>query len=405
MTTTLTPPPPPALEPLSQRARAATPSPTLAITAKANALKSEGVDIVSFGAGEPDFDTPQNVKDAAVAALDKGDTKYTPSSGTVALKAAIIAKLQRDNDLSYAPAEIIVSCGAKHSLYNIMQAMLDPGDEVIIPAPYWVSYPEQVKLAGAHPVFVPADEDTGFLTSASQIESALTPRTKMVIINSPSNPTGAVYSPQELRDISDLCVGRGLYLVSDEIYEKILYDNRPFVSPASFSAEAKRLTLTVNGLSKAYSMTGWRLGYAAADKDIVAAMSKIQDQSTSNPTSFVQAGGVEALNGPQDSVEMMRVAFEERRNTIVAALNAIPGVHCLSPGGAFYVFPNVSDLYARGGFAGSDDLAAQLLEKAHVAVVPGSGFGSDAHIRLSYATSMANIEKGIARIAEFVRQL
>jgi aspartate aminotransferase len=405
MTMTLTPPPPPAIEALSQRARAAAPSPTLAITAKANALKAEGVDVISFGAGEPDFDTPQNIKDAAVAALAKGDTKYTLSSGTVALKDAIIAKLKRDNDLTYTRAEIIVSCGAKHSLYNIMQAMLDPGDEVVIPAPYWVSYPEQVKLAGGVPVSVSASEDGGFLTSAVEIERALTPRTKLVIINSPSNPTGAVYTPQTLREISDLCVGRGLYLVSDEIYEKILYTGSEFVSPASFSPEAKRLTLTVNGFSKAYSMTGWRLGYAAADKDIVAAMSKIQDQSTSNPTSIAQAGGVEALNGPQDSVEMMRRAFQERRDTIVAALNAIPGIHCLSPGGAFYVFPNVSELYARGGFSGSDALATHLLDTAHVAVVPGSGFGSDAHIRLSYATSMENIYEGIARIAEAVRQL
>ena len=405
---------PPQQRMLSQRALDCAPSPTLAITAKANALKSEGKDIVGFGAGEPDFDTPQNIKDAAVAALAAGQTKYTPSSGTPALKDAIIGKLQRDNGLTYGRNEIIVSCGAKHSLYNIMQAMLDPGDEAVIPAPYWVSYPEQVKLAGATPVIVPTTERTQFLATAADIEAALTPKTRMVIVNSPSNPTGAVYTPQALRDISDLCVGRGLYLVSDEIYEKILYQGQEFVSPASFSAEAKRLTITVNGFSKAYSMTGWRLGYAAADLDIVAAMSKIQDQSTSNPTSFAQAAAVEALNGPQEAVETMRRAFEERRDYIVSALNDIPGVHCLRPGGAFYVFPNVAALYGKNWtpdgdgprtVGGSDDLSEYLLSSAGVAVVPGSGFGADANIRLSYATSMANIQKGVARIAEAVAGL
>lgn len=399
---------------LSQRAIDAAPSPTLAITAKANALKAEGRDIVSFGAGEPDFDTPQNVKDAAVAALAKGDTKYTPSSGTAALKDAILAKLQRDNSLTYSRSEIIVSCGAKHSIYNVMQAMLNPGDEVIIPAPYWVSYPEQVKLAGGVPVVVPAGEKSGFLVDASAIERALTPRTKMVIINSPSNPTGAVYSPAALRAISDLCVARGIYLLSDEIYEKIIYPPSEFVSPASFGPQAKALTITINGFSKAHSMTGWRLGYAAAALDIVAAMSKIQDQSTSNPTSITQAAGVEALNGPQDSVEHMRHAFEERRDFIVSALRAIDGVQCALPGGAFYVFPNVSSFYGRSYTAegedartigGSDDLTEFLLTQAGVAVVPGAGFGADDHVRLSYATSLPNIEKGLARMASALKGL
>jgi len=399
---------------LSLRAIQAAPSPTLAITAKANALKAQGKDVISFGAGEPDFDTPQNVKDAAVAALARGDTKYTPSSGTVALKDAIIAKLKRDNGLTYGRTEIIVSCGAKHSIYNLMQAMLDPGDEVIVPSPYWVSYPEQVKLADGIPVIVPATEASGFLTSAAEIEAHFTPKTKLVIVNSPSNPTGAVYTPQALRDISDLCVGRGIYLMSDEIYEKILYTGAEFVSPASFSEAAKKLTITINGFSKAHSMTGWRLGYAAADLDIVAAMSKIQDQSTSNPTSIAQAGGVEALNGPQDAVETMRLAFQERRDVIVPALNNIPGIHCLNPQGAFYVFPNVSALYGKSWtpegdaprtIGGSDDFAAYLLEKYEVAVIPGSGFGTDGNIRLSYATSMDNINRGIARIAEAVQAL
>jgi len=405
---------PPQQRMLSQRAINAAPSPTLAITAKANALKAQGKDVVSFGAGEPDFDTPQNVKDAAITALAKGDTKYTPSSGTVALKDAIIAKLKRDNGLTYGRTEVIVSCGAKHSIYNLMQAMLDPGDEVIVPSPYWVSYPEQVKLADGVPVIVPTTEATGFLTSAADIESHLTPKTKLVIVNSPSNPTGAVYTPQALRDISDLCVGRGIYLMSDEIYEKILYTGSEFVSPASFSEAAKKQTITINGFSKAHAMTGWRLGYAAAELDIVAAMSKIQDQSTSNPTSIAQAAGVEALNGPQEAVETMRQAFQERRDYIVSALNDIPSFHCLNPGGAFYVFPNVSALYGKSWMpdgdsprtiGGSDDFAAYLLEKYEVAVIPGSGFGADGNIRLSYATSMENIKRGVARIAEAVQAL
>ena len=405
---------PPQQNMLSLRALNAAPSPTLAITAKANALKAQGKDIVSFGAGEPDFDTPQNVKDAAVAALARGDTKYTPSSGTVALKDAIIGKLKRDNNLTYSRNEIIASCGAKHSIYNLMQALIGPGDEVVISAPYWVSYPEQVKLADGTPVIISADESTGFLTTAAQIESAFTPRTKMVVVNSPSNPTGAVYTPGALRDIAELCAGRGIYLMSDEIYEKILYAGNEFVSSASFSDEIKKLTITINGFSKAHSMTGWRLGYAAADMDIVAAMSKIQDQSTSNPASITQAAGVEALNGPQESVEMMRQAFQERRDFVVPALNAIPGISCTTPGGAFYVFPNVSALYGKnwmsGGNAprtigGSDDFAAYLLEKYDVAVIPGSGFGADANIRLSYATSMANLQKGLARIADAVAAL
>lgn len=407
-------PTPPHQNMLSLRALNAAPSPTLAITAKANALKAQGKDVVSFGAGEPDFDTPQNVKDAAVAALARGDTKYTPSSGTVALKDAIIGKLKRDNNLTYSRNEIIASCGAKHSIYNLMQALIGPGDEVVISAPYWVSYPEQVKLADGTPVIISADESTGFLTTAAQIESAFTPRTKMVVVNSPSNPTGAVYTPGALRDIAELCAGRGIYLMSDEIYEKILYAGNEFVSPASFSDEIKKLTITINGFSKAHSMTGWRLGYAAADMDIVAAMSKIQDQSTSNPASITQAAGVEALNGPQESVEMMRQAFQERRDFVVPALNAIPGISCTTPGGAFYVFPNVSALYGKnwmsGGNAprtigGSDDFAAYLLEKYDVAVIPGSGFGADANIRLSYATSMANLQKGLARIADAVAAL
>jgi aspartate aminotransferase len=397
---------------LSQRAINAAPSPTLGIAAKAAALKAEGKDVLSFSAGEPDFDTPQNVKDAAVKALAAGQTKYTPSSGTPALKNAIIAKLERDNGLTYKPNEIIASAGAKHSIYNLMQAILEEGDEVLIPAPYWVSYPEQVKLADATPVIVPTGPD--FLTSAAELEKYITSNTKLLVLNSPSNPTGAVYSPEQLKAIAELAVKHGIYVLSDEIYEKIIFAPNKFVSIASFGPEIKALTITVNGLSKSHSMTGWRIGYAAGDAEIVAAMGRIQDQSTSNPTSITQAASVEALNGPQDAVETMRVEFEKRRTLIVDGLNAVPGIECPNPGGAFYVFPKVSGLYGKSYTAadgtvktikGSDDFAAWLLESVTVALVPGSGFGADDYVRLSYATSSDNIRKGIERIAAAVETL
>jgi len=396
---------------LSERAINALPSPTLTIAAKANALKAEGRDIVSFSAGEPDFDTPQNVKDAAIKAINSGQTKYTPSSGTPALKNAIIAKLERDNGLTYKPSQIIASAGAKHSIYNLMQAILQKGDEVLIPAPYWVSYPEQVKLAGAKPVIVPTDSQ--FQITASALERFVTAETKLIVLNSPSNPTGAVYEESTLRDIAELAVRYGIYVMSDEIYEKVLYDGRKPVSIASLNNAIKDLTITINGLSKSHSMTGWRLGYAAGDAEIVAAMGRIQDQSTSNPSSITQAAGVEALNGPQDAVELMRVEFQKRREYIVKALNEIPDVTTNLPGGAFYVFPNVGKLYGRSYtvdgvtkvIESSDSIAEYMLEQADVAVVPGSGFGADDYIRLSYATSMENIVKGTARIAEAIGRL
>jgi aspartate aminotransferase len=383
----------------------------LAITAKANALKADGRDVVSFGAGEPDYDTPQNVKDAAVKAIAAGQTKYTPSSGTVALKNAIIAKLERDNCLVYKPNQIIASAGAKHSIYNLMQAILEEGDEVLIPAPYWVSYPEQVKLAGAKPVIVPTDEN--FQITASVLERFVTAETKLLVLNSPSNPTGAVYEEETMREIAELAVRCGIYVMSDEIYEKVLYDGRKSVSIAAFDDKIKALTITINGLSKSHSMTGWRIGYAAGDAEIVAAMGRIQDQSTSNPSSITQAASVEALNGPQDSVEMMRVEFQKRRDYIVKALNEIPGVTCNLPAGAFYVFPNIGGLYGKSYETGgktvtiesSDSFAEYLLEQANVAVVPGSGFGADNHIRISYATSMENIVKGVGRISEAIGKL
>jgi len=394
---------------ISERARRVSPSPTLAVTAKAKQMKAEGIDVLSFAAGEPDFDTPQNVKDAAIEALQAGFTKYTPSSGTPELKEAICAKLKRDNGLEYAPSQIIVSIGAKHSIFNTVLALCDPGDEVIIPAPYWVTYPEQAKLADGVPVHVLTDESTGFKMTIDALRKAVTPKTKILILNSPSNPTGAVYSRGDLQKIAELAVEKGFYIISDEIYEKMVYEGNEHVSVASFGDEIKKLTITINGLSKSHSMTGWRLGYAAGEQEIISGMSRIQDQSTSNPVSFVQKGAVEALNGPQDCVAMMAKEFNERRKVIVSGLCAIPGVNCPNPGGAFYVFPNVGKLYGKSfnghTIDGSDTFAAYLLDVAKVAVVAGSGFGADHNIRLSYATSMDNIQKGIQRIGEAVSKL
>jgi aspartate aminotransferase len=389
---------------ISQRARNAAPSPTLAITAQAKRMQAQGIDVVGFGAGEPDFDTPEPIKEAAIAALRKGMTKYTASGGTDELRQAICDKLLRDNDLSYTPRQVLVSVGAKHTLFNIMQAVLDPGDEAIIPAPYWVSYPEQVKLAGGQPVFVEAPEAEGFRVTAAAIARAITPKTRILILNSPSNPTGAAIRADELRRIADLAVERDLLVVSDEIYEKLTYDGLKHVSIASLGEAIYRRTLTVNGFSKAYSMTGWRLGYVAGDAEIVAGMGRIQDQSTSNATSFAQAGAVAALTGPQEAVAQMAAAFEDRRNLIVDRLNAMPGMHCVKPDGAFYVLPNVAGLLS-DRIPDSDALSEYLLAEARVAVVPGSGFGAPQHIRLSYATSMELIEKGVDRIEAAARQL
>ena len=393
---------------ISERSRNAAPSPTLAINAKASQLKAEGIDIIGFAAGEPDFDTPQNVKDAAIEAIKAGFTKYTPSSGIPELKKAICDKLKRDSGLEYAPAQVVVSDGAKHSIYNSVMALCDPGDEVIIPVPYWVSYPEQVKLADGVCVFVKTDENTDFKMTVDSLKAAITPKTKILILNSPSNPTGAVYNPAEIEEIAGIIVENGFYVISDEIYEKEIYEGKQ-VSIASFGDEIKKLTITVNGLSKSHAMTGWRLGYTACEQEIAAAMTRIQDHSTSNAVSFVQKGAVEALNGPQDYPEMMAREFNKRRKVIVEALNAIPGIECHNPGGAFYVFPNISALYTKK-FDGktidsSDSFAEYLLYEAKVAVVPGSGFGAHTNIRLSYATSMENIEKGIQRIAEAVAKL
>jgi aspartate aminotransferase len=387
----------------SERARNAAPSPTLGITAKFKGLQVQGIDVVGFAAGEPDFDTPDHIKAAAIKALEAGQTKYTASSGTPALREAVCQKLQRENGLDYTSNQIIVSIGAKHSIYNLFQAVLDPGDEVIIPSPYWVSYPEQVKLADGVPVIVEAPEANGFRVTADAIAAAVTPKTKALVVNSPSNPSGAVIDPDELKKIAELAVERNFLVLSDEIYEHLTY-GRKHVSIASFGPEIKRLTLVVNGFSKAYSMTGWRLGWLAGDAEIVGAMGRIQDQSTSNPTSFAQAGGVAALTGDQGCVEMMRQAFLQRRDYIVGRLNAMPGVSCVNPDGAFYVLPNVAGLCS-DRFPDGDALAEHLLAEHLIAVVPGSGFGVPQNIRLSYATSMQAIEKGMDRMETAAKQI
>lgn len=396
---------------LSQRALNVAPSPTLAITAKANQLKADGLDVVAFGAGEPDFDTPQHVKDAAIDALAKGFTKYTPSAGIPALKKAIVEKFARDNGLNYAPNQVIVSCGGKHSLYNIFQAMCEEGDEVIIPAPYWVSYPEQARLAGATPVIINTTDASGFAPSVEQIEAAITPKTKIFVLNSPSNPTGAMWPRATIERLAELAVERNFYVISDEIYEKIVYDGNVPISIAALNPEIAQRTITVNGVSKTYSMTGWRIGYAAAlETSIISAMGRIQDAVTSNPTSIAQYAAVAAMTGPQEFLADWVAEFDRRRHVITDGLNTIPGITCLKPDGAFYVFPNVSALFGKttpdGKTLGnSDDFADYLLSSVQVAVVPGSGFGAGDYVRLSYATSMAAIEKGIVRIGEAVGKL
>lgn len=388
---------------ISERARRVNPSPTLSLTAKIKAMKADGADIIAFTAGEPDFDTPQHIKQAAIDALNQGFTKYTPTGGTPALKSAVCEKLKRDNGLDYEPKNVLVSVGGKHSLFNAFLTLIDSGDEVIIPAPYWVTYPEQVVFAEGKPVIVETKESEGFKLKADAVKAALTPRTKALVLNSPSNPTGAVYDAEELEKIARLAVENDFWVVSDEMYEQLTYGEKA-VSIASFGPEIYARTLTMNGCSKAYSMTGWRIGYTAGPADVIAAMTRIQDQSTSNPTSIAQSAAVAALAGPQDVVAEMRDAFHKRRDVLVDGLNALPGVRCPLPGGAFYVFPDFSG-WLKGDLKGSDALAAVLLEKYGVGVIPGSGFGADTCVRLSYATSMEAIEEGLARLGKAAKDL
>jgi len=378
------------------------------VQAKAKELRARGIDVISFGAGEPDFDTPQRIKDAAVQAMQRGQTKYTEVGGIPELKAAVCQKFKRDNGLDYAPDEVTVSCGAKHTLYNIVMALVNPGDEVLIPSPFWVSYPEQVRLLSGHPVSVLTRESTGFDLDQELLRRAVTPRTKIVILDSPGNPTGAIFSAQALAEVAKLAVERNLWVVSDECYEALTYEGR-HVSIASMSPEIKARTIVVNTCSKAYAMTGWRIGYAAGPKPVIKAMTDVQSQVTSNPTSIAQWAAVEALGGPQDEVAKMVGEFDRRRRVIIESLNAIPGVTCVMPKGAFYAFPNVSGVFGKrcksGVLKSSADVCAFLLDEARIATVAGVDFGSDAHIRLSYATGLETIKKGLARMDAAVRSL
>jgi aspartate aminotransferase len=393
---------------LADRLKTLQPSPTLAMQARAKAMRAQGINVISFGAGEPDFDTPQRIKDAAIRALGSGQTKYTEVGGIPELRAAICHKLKRDLGLAYTPEEVTASCGAKHTLYNIVMALVNPGDEVVIPSPFWVSYPEQVRLLGGVPVPVETLESTGFDLDPVAVRLAVTAKTKIVVLNSPGNPTGAVFSAAALRQVGELAVERGFWIVSDECYETLTYEGR-HVSIASLSPEILARTLVVNTCSKAYAMTGWRLGYAAGPKAIIKAMTDIQSQVTSNPTSIAQWAAVEALAGPQDDVAKMVGEFDSRRRVIVEALNAIPGISCVMPKGAFYVFPNVSGLFGKrwkgGTLKGSGAVSAFLLEEALIATVAGVDFGSDAHIRLSYATGLETIKEGMSRMVAAVRAL
>ncbi|MCP5510534.1 MAG: pyridoxal phosphate-dependent aminotransferase [Leptospiraceae bacterium] len=400
---------------IAKRLDSVEPSPTLAITARANALKAEGKDVVGFGAGEPDFDTPDHIKKAAQKAMESGKTKYTPTSGTVSLKDAIIEKFQKDNGLKYDRKNIIVGVGGKQVIYNFFLATLNPGDEVIIPAPYWVSYADIIRLAEGVPVIVHTKPENNFQITPEQLEKAITPRTKVFLINSPSNPTGAAYSKKDLSALSDIILKHQIMILTDDIYEKIIYDGFEFSNPAMFSNELKERTFVINGVSKAYSMTGWRIGYGAGHPDIIKNMDTIQGQSTSNATSIAQYAAEEALRGDQTCVSDMLKAFTDRRNKIVAALRAIPGIQCNMPQGAFYVFPYLDEVYSLPGFqkliqgnesaSKSKIFCDHLLEKYDVAAVPGIAFGDDHAIRLSYALSQETIDKGVQRISKMIQEL
>lgn len=393
---------------LSRKAQQISSSVTLSITARAKRLKEEGIDVISFGAGEPDFNTPFNIQNAAIDAIKKGLTRYTPASGIFELKQAICDKFKKENNLDYIPTQIVISNGAKHSLYNALLAICNPGDEVIVPVPYWVSYPELVKLADAVPVFVNTSEENNFKYTRENLFNAVTKKTKAIILNSPNNPTGTVYDRKELEMIAEIAVSRDLIIISDEIYEKLIYGSVKHTSIASLGEEIKERTIVVNGMSKAYAMTGWRIGYTASEENIAKMMSNIQSHATSNPNSIAQYASVEALKGPQDDVEAMRWEFEKRRDYMVDRINSISGISCKKPDGAFYVMINISKLKGKtiNGYRinSSVDLCTSLLEVEKVAAIPGSAFGADDYIRLSYATSMDNIKEGLNRIENFVKQ-
>lgn len=394
---------------VSKKIAQISPSPTLAITAKAKKMQAEGINVIGFGAGEPDFDTPSHIKESAKQALDRGFTKYTPTSGIKELKEAIVKKFKNDNCLEYSPEEILVSCGAKHSIFNAILTLCNEDSEVILPSPYWVSYPEMVKVTGAKSVFLATTEGANFKITPQQLERAITPKTKLLILNSPSNPTGMVYTKEELAAICEILTDREIYCISDEIYEKLIYEGIQHLSIASLGEDIKKMTIVVNGVSKAYSMTGWRIGYAAGPKEIIQAMSNLQDHSTSNPTSIAQYASIEALEGSQEDLKKMAVEFKKRRDYMVERINSIKGLSTLKPQGAFYCWVNVKNLFGKSldGLTIKDslNLTDLLLSRARVAVVPGCVFGDDNYIRLSYATSMENITEGLNRIEEFVNKL
>lgn len=388
---------------LSDRVQRIQPSPTLAVSALAAQLRAEGRDIVGLGAGEPDFDTPEHIKQAAVDALARGETKYTPVDGTVSLKAAIIRKFDRDNGLTFTPDQILVSSGGKQSIFNLCQALLNPGDEVVIPAPYWVSYPDIALLAGARPVVVSAEQEAGFRITGAQLEAAITPNTRLVFLNSPSNPTGAAYSAEQLTELAEVLRRHPrVVIATDDMYEHILFGSTPFVNIVNVAPDLLDRTVVLNGVSKAYAMTGWRIGYAGGPKNLIAAMKKIQSQSTSNPTSIAQAGAEAALDGDQDCVVAMCSAFAERARRVVDGLNAIDGIECLMPDGTFYCFPRITGLMQAADIDTDVALTKQLLDEVGVALVPGSAFGAPGHVRVSFATSVDQLGKALERLRQFV---
>ncbi len=373
-------------------------STTLAITARAKELLSQGKDVVNFAAGEPDFDTPPDIKAAGIKAIQDGFTKYTPSIGTPQLREAIAAKFLKDNNLTYKPSQIAVSCGAKHSIFNIIQVLADEGEEVLIPAPYWVSYPEMVKFSGARSVFIPTTAKSDFKITPAGLQAHINSKTKLLVLCSPSNPTGSVYSRQELESIAEICVKHKIYVISDEIYEKLVYDGLNFISFAALGKDIYDLTLTVNGVSKAYSMTGWRIGYCGGPQEVIDYVNKFQDHSTSNPTSISQMAAMAALKSPEESIKAMCREFEARRDLMLKCLDAVPGVSYVRPQGAFYVFCDFSK------FGAADAVAKQILDEVNVALIPGEGFGAPGFLRLSFATSQEKIKEGIKRIGEWAKK-
>ena len=394
---------------ISNRVKSINPSQTLAITAQALKMKREGKKVISFAAGEPDFDTPKNIKEEAISAIKQGFTHYTDNSGIIELKEAVIGKLKKDNKVEYKPAEIIISNGAKQCLFNALLTVCNPEDEVLLPTPCWVSYTEQIKFAQAVPIFINTYQEDAFKLSAAQVEEKISSQTKLLILNSPNNPTGAVYEVEELKKIAQLLVKYDIYCISDEIYEKLIYDEAEHFTIASLSNEVKAKTIIINGVSKSYAMTGWRIGYAAGPEDIISGMGKIQGHSTSNPNSIAQKASVEALNGRQETIEEMRREFDQRRKYMIEKLNQIKGVSCLKPAGAFYAFPNVSKILEKGvkyngkRIINSFDLADFILKEAEVALIPGSDFEAEGYLRLSYATSMEDIKEGLDRIENILK--